>query len=442
MSGSNGQGRGQLSRSASTPLRRISARATPPPPLAVDRTPWMTNGGSQFASAASSSSLAQLRSAPSASQLLAEIEASFEPRAAARAPPLSLGARSQWRHAGLSSGAPRRTPSSAVSELESSKSLLLLNRMVSIQLARDVMAEFRAPECDDNPLIDREPAAVAAPEPVPDAVEAARRALARARAPAGDPAGGRGSLPQLVTVDGAEMQLWQSYLLADPATRDDALRLSSPPLRRLGGEMKAAVAPAPPAAAPPTRRLGSAAARPPAAREVEAAEAADGAGTPGRSALGTLFHRTLLAARAVVRIATSTPAVAPSGGELSAIAGLSMEGGVADLLRLKLQVEAADADGSGALEMAEFCEAFGERSRFKLSEGALSELFLQVDANSDGQVSWEVRARAEGRRARARCVHGAACVFVCVSCCWLPALPELSAWPACLPACPPERERA
>ncbi len=60
---------------------------------------------------------------------------------------------------------------------------------------------------------------------------------------------------------------------------------------------------------------------------------------------------------------------------------------MSDLLLLKNAFDAADVDGSGALSPDEFVETF---SKVTDSSGpALLRLFMRIDANCDGTVSWD-----------------------------------------------------
>eukprot|EP00026_Physarum_polycephalum_P001543 Phypoly_transcript_01545.p1 GENE.Phypoly_transcript_01545~~Phypoly_transcript_01545.p1 ORF type:complete len:441 (-),score=105.87 Phypoly_transcript_01545:1901-3223(-) len=59
------------------------------------------------------------------------------------------------------------------------------------------------------------------------------------------------------------------------------------------------------------------------------------------------------------------------------------------LVALKIAFEKADTDKSGGLDMDEFVEAFGEVLGKDLNEQQLQQLFMKIDANSDGMVSWD-----------------------------------------------------
>ncbi|GBG25627.1 WD repeat-containing protein 64 [Hondaea fermentalgiana] len=59
------------------------------------------------------------------------------------------------------------------------------------------------------------------------------------------------------------------------------------------------------------------------------------------------------------------------------------------LQELRLAFELADEDGGGGLDMEEFLNAFGHILGDNLSQRQLSNLFMKIDANSDGTVDWQ-----------------------------------------------------
>ena len=69
--------------------------------------------------------------------------------------------------------------------------------------------------------------------------------------------------------------------------------------------------------------------------------------------------------------------------KLSSFTNLQMS----DLLLLKNAFDAADVDGSGALSPDEFVGAFSKVT--DNSNNALLRLFMRIDANCDGTVSWD-----------------------------------------------------
>ncbi|KAJ1634143.1 hypothetical protein T492DRAFT_837097 [Pavlovales sp. CCMP2436] len=164
------------------PTSRLAPRT-----LAVDRTRWMMPGSSIFAQTGTSDGMLRAQSAVG---LCAEIEAAHNTVADPPPRPLNLANRLHWRQPGPTDSyfRPRRVQSHAHSELDASRSTLLLNRMVAIELKRDMLSQacsrlyppsashlnppcasplhpsepasrvpqFRAPEFTDNPLVDDE----------------------------------------------------------------------------------------------------------------------------------------------------------------------------------------------------------------------------------------------------------------------------------------------
>lgn len=59
------------------------------------------------------------------------------------------------------------------------------------------------------------------------------------------------------------------------------------------------------------------------------------------------------------------------------------------LIELKHKFDQADIDQGGALELEEFVSAFGEVLGKGLSDKEIIQLFMRIDANSDGSVDWE-----------------------------------------------------
>jgi len=62
---------------------------------------------------------------------------------------------------------------------------------------------------------------------------------------------------------------------------------------------------------------------------------------------------------------------------------------VDELQRLEHLFAAADEDGGGDLDEDEFLEGFQDILGASMSPHALRQLFMRVDANSDGSVDWE-----------------------------------------------------
>ena len=59
------------------------------------------------------------------------------------------------------------------------------------------------------------------------------------------------------------------------------------------------------------------------------------------------------------------------------------------LIELREKFDRADQDHGGALELDEFVDAFGEVLGVGLSRKQLVQLFMRIDANSDGSIDWE-----------------------------------------------------
>jgi hypothetical protein len=70
--------------------------------------------------------------------------------------------------------------------------------------------------------------------------------------------------------------------------------------------------------------------------------------------------------------------------------GEAVEEGVAEIVALKNHVMDNDVDGSGALDEHEFLATIGALWT-EWDASSLTRLFMQVDANSDGVVSWQER---------------------------------------------------
>jgi len=59
------------------------------------------------------------------------------------------------------------------------------------------------------------------------------------------------------------------------------------------------------------------------------------------------------------------------------------------LIELREKFDKADLDHGGALELDEFVDAFGEVLGVGMSRKQLVQLFMRIDANSDGSIDWE-----------------------------------------------------
>lgn len=55
---------------------------------------------------------------------------------------------------------------------------------------------------------------------------------------------------------------------------------------------------------------------------------------------------------------------------------------------LSLHLQEADADGSGELDMDEFVNRLGPHLGANISKSALSQVFMKIDADCGGTVSW------------------------------------------------------
>jgi len=64
--------------------------------------------------------------------------------------------------------------------------------------------------------------------------------------------------------------------------------------------------------------------------------------------------------------------------------GLTLE----NILALRSLFDTADAAGRGALSMEEFIAAFASVLGKFLSRDSIVNLFMKIDANSDGTVDW------------------------------------------------------
>ena len=62
---------------------------------------------------------------------------------------------------------------------------------------------------------------------------------------------------------------------------------------------------------------------------------------------------------------------------------------LAELHQMKLKFDAADEDGSDGIEMDEFIEHFGDIVGKSLSDLQLKQLFMKIDADSNGSVDWD-----------------------------------------------------
>jgi hypothetical protein len=88
--------------------------------------------------------------------------------------------------------------------------------------------------------------------------------------------------------------------------------------------------------------------------------------------------------------------VGDAAGTAKSLTSLSLH----DLCRLRIAFEQADTDGSGALDQDEFVDAF--LPVLGADAGDVHLLFMRIDADSDGTVSWEeflsyVLSQDEGR---------------------------------------------
>jgi Ca2+-binding EF-hand superfamily protein len=52
--------------------------------------------------------------------------------------------------------------------------------------------------------------------------------------------------------------------------------------------------------------------------------------------------------------------------------------------------QAADEDGSGELDIDEFCSRLGPHLGSNLSHQAVAQLFMKIDADAGGTVDWYV----------------------------------------------------
>eukprot|EP00878_Enallax_costatus_P028786 GHUV01031129.1.p1 GENE.GHUV01031129.1~~GHUV01031129.1.p1 ORF type:complete len:131 (+),score=45.56 GHUV01031129.1:316-708(+) len=56
---------------------------------------------------------------------------------------------------------------------------------------------------------------------------------------------------------------------------------------------------------------------------------------------------------------------------------------------LKEIFDAADEDGSGELDIDEFCSKLGPHLGFNLKRQQVAQLFMKIDANAGGTVDWD-----------------------------------------------------
>ena len=59
-------------------------------------------------------------------------------------------------------------------------------------------------------------------------------------------------------------------------------------------------------------------------------------------------------------------------------------------------MQAADEDGSGELDIDEFCEKLGPHLGGNLTVPEIRQLFLKIDADAGGTVDWWVDWRVRG----------------------------------------------
>mmetsp|Transcript_26608 Transcript_26608/g.47841 ORF Transcript_26608/g.47841 Transcript_26608/m.47841 type:complete len:974 (+) Transcript_26608:2642-5563(+) len=76
---------------------------------------------------------------------------------------------------------------------------------------------------------------------------------------------------------------------------------------------------------------------------------------------------------------------APEGEEINATEQISLQ----QLVELRRKFDEADTDQGGALELEEFVKAFGSVLGPNLTHRELVQMFMRIDANSDGSIDWE-----------------------------------------------------
>ena len=57
-------------------------------------------------------------------------------------------------------------------------------------------------------------------------------------------------------------------------------------------------------------------------------------------------------------------------------------------MELREAFDLADTDHGGSLELEEFIEAFGEIIGKNMNQKQLNQLFMKIDADSNGSVDW------------------------------------------------------
>ena len=58
------------------------------------------------------------------------------------------------------------------------------------------------------------------------------------------------------------------------------------------------------------------------------------------------------------------------------------------IMELREAFDIADTDSGGALELEEFIEAFGDIIGKNMNQKQLNQLFMKIDADSNGSVEW------------------------------------------------------